>query len=75
MKKALAMPQITASVSPTRVEYEVKIDKSGNDWWPEEYRFSIDALDGTVSINDNEFSSKDVAAKALKAMSDFLSKK
>jgi hypothetical protein len=75
MKKALAMPQITASVSPTRVEYEVKIDKAGNDWWPEEYRFSIDALDGTVSINDNEFSSKDVAAKALKAMSDFLSKK
>jgi hypothetical protein len=75
MKKALALPQITASVGPTRLEYEVKIEKSGNDWWPEEYRFSVDALDGSVSINDNEFSSKDVAAKALRAMADFLSKK
>jgi hypothetical protein len=75
MKKALALPQITASVGPTRLEYEVKVEKSGNDWWPEEYRFSVDALDGSVSINDNEFSSKDVAAKALRAMADFLSKK
>jgi len=75
MKKALALPQITASVGPTRMVYEVKVEKSDKDWWPEEYKFSIDALDGSVSINDNEFSSKDVAAKALKAMADFLSKK
>lgn len=77
MKKTIPVPAITASVSPSRVVYNVEVDgdKSDFPWMPNLYSFSIDAQDATVVIDDNVFSSKDVAAKALKAMADFLSKK
>lgn len=75
MAKTLPIPQINASVSPTKLVYEVRVEQGDNQWWPEDYKFSVDVETGSVTINDTEFSSKEVAAQAFKAMSTFLSKK
>ena len=76
MAKTLPIPQINASVSPTKLVYEVRVDHEGNSpWMFEDYKFSVDVETGSVTINDTEFSSKEVAAQAFKAMSTFLSKK
>ena len=75
MKKNIPVPTIKASVTPTRMVYEVVVDDAENSWFPNNYLFSVDSQDATVTIDDNTFSSKEVASKALRAMADFLSKK
>lgn len=67
-------PEIKVSVSPVESVFEVSMPSNTNIGWLDDYfKFSV-AADGTVVINDNEFSSKKQAAQALKAMADFLSK-
>jgi hypothetical protein len=75
MKKNIPVPTIKASVTPTRMVYEVVVDDAQSSWFPNNYLFSVDSQDATVTIDDNTFSSKEVASKALRAMADFLSKK
>lgn len=67
-----AVPKVSAKISPLESVFEVSMDQ-GTGWFDDFYKFSISA-DGTVTINDNVFNSKKEAAKALKAISDFLAK-
>ena len=70
-----AVPKVSAKISPLESVFEVSIEgPTGPSFFREDYyKFSITA-DGTVTINDNVFNSKKEAAKALKAISDFLAK-
>jgi hypothetical protein len=68
-----ALPKVTTKVSPFESVFEVSLEGTGAGWLEDYYKFSISA-DGTVTINDNVFNSKKEAAKALKAISDFLAK-
>lgn len=66
--------KMSASVSPLESVFEVEINQSNSPaWLGETFKFSISS-DGSVVINDNEFSSKKQAAKALQTMADFLAK-
>jgi hypothetical protein len=70
-----AVPKVSAKISPLESVFEVSMEGSTATSWgfDDFYKFSISA-DGTVTINDNVFNSKKEAAKALKAISDFLAK-
>jgi hypothetical protein len=71
---AVKKPEVSIKVSPLESVFEVSMPSNAKiDWLDDYFRFSVSA-DGTVIINDNEFSSKKQAAQALKAMADFLSK-
>jgi len=67
-------PGFSFSVSPVESVFEVSTPglKSGLGW-DDVFRFSVSA-DGSVTINDNEFSSKKQAAQALETMAAFLKK-
>jgi hypothetical protein len=75
MKKTTATnPKLSVQVSPVASSFEVSIPGSDKIFGLEEYfKFSV-AYDGTVTLNDNEFSSKKQAAQALEAMAAFLRK-
>lgn len=69
-----AVPKVSAKISPLESVFEVSMEGLKDGWFGDDfYKFSISA-DGTVTINDNVFNSKKEAAKALKAISDFLAK-
>ena len=54
--------------------FEVEVDGLPASFWGGEcFKFSVSS-DGSVTINDNEFSSKKQAAQALEAMAAFLKK-
>jgi hypothetical protein len=73
-KKAVATnPKMAFKVSPVESSFEVSTPGLSAFGWDETFRFSI-AADGSVTINDNEFSSKKQAAQALEAMATFLKK-
>jgi len=61
------------SIEPLKSVFEVNVE-GPSILDRESFVFSITS-DGDVVINDNVFSSKAEAAKVLKAMSEFLSKK
>jgi hypothetical protein len=67
-------PSLKFNVSPVESVFEVEVPGAGGFPFQEYFKFSVSA-DGTVTINDNSFNSKDQAAKALKSMSEFLAKK
>jgi hypothetical protein len=60
-------------VSPVESVFEVSTPGLKTNLWDETFRFSVSA-DGSVTINDNEFSSKKQAAQALETMAAFLKK-
>lgn len=62
----------TVSVNPLKSVFEVSVE-GVNFFDNQYYEFSISS-DGTVTINDNQFSSKKQAAQALEAMAAFLKK-
>jgi hypothetical protein len=67
-------PKLSVKVSPVESSFEVSVPGSDKIFGLEDYfKFSV-AYDGTVTINDNEFSSKKQAAQALEAMAAFLRK-
>ncbi len=73
-KKAVATnPKMSFMVSPVESSFEVSNPGLSVLGWDETFRFSVRA-DGSVTINDNEFSSKKQAAQALEAMATFLKK-
>jgi len=72
-RKTIVAPKVSIKVSPVESSFEVAVPDGTNKVWGESFRFSIGA-DGTVIINDNQFSSKKQAAQALEAMSAFLKK-
>ena len=73
-KKAVATnPKMAFKVSPVESSFEVSAPGLSVFGFDETFRFSIGA-DGSVTINDNEFSSKKQAAQALEAMATFLKK-
>jgi hypothetical protein len=73
-KKAVATnPKMSFKVSPVESSFEVSTPGLSVLGWDETFRFSVRA-DGSVTINDNEFSSKKQAAQALEAMATFLKK-
>ena len=75
MKKTTAPnPKLSVKVSPVESSFEVSVPCSDKIFGLQDYfKFSV-ASDGTVTINDNEFSSKKQAAQALEAMATFLRK-
>jgi hypothetical protein len=72
-KKAVSNPKLAFKVSPVESSFEVSTPGLSVLGWDETFRFSI-AADGTVTINDNQFSSKKQAAQALETMAAFLKK-
>jgi hypothetical protein len=66
-------PEFKVSVSPLESVFEVEVPETSALWNADFFKFSIKS-DGTVKVNDNEFSTKKQAAQALQAMADFLSK-
>jgi hypothetical protein len=66
-------PGFSLSVSPVESVFEVSTPGLKTNLWDETFRFSVSA-DGSVTINDNEFSSKKQAAQALETMAAFLKK-
>ncbi len=73
-KKVVATnPKMSFKVSPVESSFEVSTPGLSVLGWDETFRFSVRA-DGSVTINDNEFSSKKQAAQALEAMATFLKK-
>lgn len=72
-KKKATNPKFEFKVSPIESSFEVVVPGVGTLGWEDTFRFSVGA-DGTVTINDNAFSSKKQAAQALEAMSTFLKK-
>lgn len=71
-RKTPVVPKTTIKVTPTETFFEVSVP-GAEAWWDDSFRFSI-TTDGSVTINDNEFSTKKQAAQALQAMADFLKK-
>lgn len=71
-RKTPVMPKASIKVTPTETFFEVSVP-GAEAWWDDTFRFSI-TTDGSVTINDNEFSTKKQAAQALQAMADFLKK-
>lgn len=74
-RKTTVAPKMSIKVSPVESSFEVAVPDGTNKVWglDDYFKFSI-AADGSVTINDNEFSSKKQAAKALEAMAAFLKK-
>jgi len=74
-RKTLVVPKVSIKVSPVESSFEVAVPDGTNKVWgiDDYFKFSI-AADGSVTINDNEFSSKKQAAQALEAMAAFLKK-
>ena len=74
-KKAVSpTPKFNFKVSPVESVFEVEVDGVPASFWGGEcFKFSVSS-DGSVTINDNEFSSKKQAAQALEAMAAFLKK-
>lgn len=72
-KKKVTNPKFEFKVSPIESSFEVAVPGASAFGWDESFRFSVGA-DGSVVINDNEFSSKKQAAQALEAMVTFLKK-
>jgi hypothetical protein len=67
-------PKFNVKVSPVESVFEVEVDGLPASFWGGEcFKFSVSS-DGSVTINDNEFSSKKQAAQALEAMATFLKK-
>ena len=73
-KAAAPSPKVNFKVSPVESVFEVEVDGLPNTFWGSDcFKFSVSS-DGSVTINDNEFSSKKQAAQALEAMAAFLKK-
>lgn len=74
-RKTIVAPKMSIKVSPVETSFEVVVPDGTNKLWgiDDYFKFSI-AADGSVTINDNEFSSKKQAAQALEAMATFLKK-
>jgi hypothetical protein len=73
-KAAAPSPKVNFKVSPVESVFEVEVDGLPNTFWGSDvFKFSVSS-DGSVTINDNEFSSKKQAAQALEAMATFLKK-
>jgi hypothetical protein len=72
-KKKATAAKLAFNVSPIESSFEVAVPGINAFGWDETFRFSVGA-DGTVTINDNEFSSKKQASQALEAMATFLKK-
>jgi len=72
-KKAVSNPKLSIKVSPIESSFEVTTPSLSVFGFNETFRFSVGA-DGSVTINDNEFSSKKQAAQTLEAMAAFLKK-
>jgi hypothetical protein len=67
-------PKFNVKVSPVESVFEVEVDGLHASFWGGDcFKFSVSS-DGSVTINDNEFSSKKQAAQALEAMAAFLKK-
>jgi hypothetical protein len=73
-KAAAPSPKFNFKVSPVESVFEVEVDGLNHTVWGSDFfKFSVSS-DGSVTINDNEFSSKKQAAQALEAMATFLKK-
>ena len=73
-KAASPSPKFNLKVSPVESVFEVEVgDLNKTLWGSDFFKFSVSS-DGSVTINDNEFSSKKQAAQALEAMAAFLKK-
>jgi hypothetical protein len=73
-KAAAPSPKFNFKVSPVESVFEVEVDGLPNTFWGSDvFKFSVSS-DGSVTINDNEFSSKKQAAQALEAIAGFLKK-
>ncbi len=72
-KTVLPVPKFNVTVSPIESVFQVEVGGAESFWGGDCFKFSV-ASDGSVSINDNEFSSKKQAAQALEAMVAFLKK-
>ena len=74
-RKTIVAPKVSIKVSPVESSFEVSVPSGTNKLWgfDDYFKFSV-AADGSVTINDNEFSSKKQAAQALEAMAAFLKK-
>jgi hypothetical protein len=69
-KKTVAIPKVEFKIEPLASTFRV----SDGEFFGEQFDFEISS-DGTVTINDNTFDSRDQAAKVLRQMADFLAKK
>jgi hypothetical protein len=73
-KAAVPSPKFNFKVSPVESVFEVEVDGLPNTFWGSDvFKFSVSS-DGSVTLNDNEFSSKKQAAQALEAIAGFLKK-
>ena len=72
-RKTIVSPKVSVKISPVESSFEVVVPDGTNIWGEDYFKFSV-AADGSVTINDNEFSTKKQAAQALEAMAAFLKK-
>jgi len=72
-KPPVKKPEVKIEVSPVESVFEVTVPNADKLWGDDYFKFSVSA-DGTVTIFYNEFSSKKIAADALRSMANFLSK-
>jgi hypothetical protein len=73
-KAAVPSPKFNMKISPVESVFEVEVDGLPNTFWGSDvFKFSVSS-DGSVTLNDNEFSSKKQAAQALEAIAGFLKK-
>ena len=72
-RKTAVAPKVSIKVSPVESSFEVSVPDGSTVWGNDYVKFSV-AADGSVTINDNEFSTKKQAAQALEAMAAFLKK-
>lgn len=68
--KKTATPKVEFKIEPLASTFRV----SDGEFFGEQFDFEITS-DGTVTINDNTFDSREQAAKVLRQMADFLAKK
>lgn len=68
--KKTVVPKVEFRIEPLASTFRV----SDGEFFGEQFDFEITS-DGTVTINDNTFDSREQAAKVLRQMADFLAKK
>jgi hypothetical protein len=68
--KKPAVPKVEFKIEPLASTFRV----TDGEFFGEAFDFEVTS-DGTVTINDNTFDSREQAAKVLRQMADFLAKK
>lgn len=69
-KATITLPKVTFNVAPLATSFRV----SDGEFFGNNFDFEISS-DGSVTLNDNYFDSREQAAKVLRQMADFLAKK